>query len=190
MIGNTRKVSDKILFEAKTVILFALKSETCTVWFSFYLISCSFPKCISNKPGSWCLLSISSRKCNCKRKWLKTISENKKIFKGACLRYDAVENILIGTPFAGGMDCWNAADWIVIISPVFIFVGIVLFVGLGLGGAFDWCRFETLSVKFSCIINALCIVFLAKIYKSLRANKKIFQKISGVMAEIISAKII
>jgi len=39
------------------------------------------------------------------------------IIKGTCLRYDAVKNILIATPFGGGVNCWNAADWIVLISP-------------------------------------------------------------------------
>ena len=44
--------------------------------------------------------------------------QNQNIFKGACLRYDALEEILIATPFKGGADCWNAADWLVIISPI------------------------------------------------------------------------
>ena len=42
-------------------------------------------------------------------------------FKGACLRYDPVEQILIATPFAGGINCWNIADWLVILLPIFIF---------------------------------------------------------------------
>ena len=29
---------------------------------------------------------------------------------------------MIATPFRGGMDCWNAADWMVIISPVCLFL--------------------------------------------------------------------
>ena len=44
--------------------------------------------------------------------------QNKNIFKGNCLKYDALEKILIATPFKGGADCWNAADWLVIISPI------------------------------------------------------------------------
>ena len=42
-------------------------------------------------------------------------------FKGACLRYDPVEQILIATPFTGGINCWNIADWLVILLPIFIF---------------------------------------------------------------------
>ena len=38
-------------------------------------------------------------------------------FQGACLRYDAEKAILIATPFEGGPKCWNAADWLVILSP-------------------------------------------------------------------------
>ena len=34
---------------------------------------------------------------------------------------------MIATPFRGGMDCWNAADWMVIISPVCLFLLPILF---------------------------------------------------------------
>ena len=51
-------------------------------------------------------------------------------FKGACLRYDAIEERLIATPFAGGMNCWNGGDWIVLLSPGFIFAGILVLVCL------------------------------------------------------------
>ena len=37
--------------------------------------------------------------------------------QGACLQYDAVDEILIATPIDGGPNCWNVADWIVIVSP-------------------------------------------------------------------------
>ena len=37
--------------------------------------------------------------------------------KGSCLRYDVVDEVLIATPFEGSPNCWNAADWIVILSP-------------------------------------------------------------------------
>merc|ERR1712131_501308 len=47
------------------------------------------------------------------------------IVKGGCLRYDAIEERLIATPFAGGMNCWNGGDWIVLLSPGFIFAGIL-----------------------------------------------------------------
>ena len=46
-------------------------------------------------------------------------------FKGACLRYDAIEERLIATPFAGGINCWNGGDWIVLLSPGFIFAGML-----------------------------------------------------------------
>ena len=42
--------------------------------------------------------------------------------KGACLRYDAKREILIAKPFAGGVNCWNSADWIVLLLPIYIFV--------------------------------------------------------------------
>ena len=48
---------------------------------------------------------------------MKTLNQNKSIFEGACVKYDAVEEILIATPFKGGSNCWNGADWIVILSP-------------------------------------------------------------------------
>ena len=34
---------------------------------------------------------------------------------------------MIATPFRGGMDCWNAADWMVLLSPVCLFVIAILF---------------------------------------------------------------
>lgn len=43
-------------------------------------------------------------------------------FKGGCLRYDAIEEILIAKPFTGGVNCWNTADWIVLLLPIYIFV--------------------------------------------------------------------
>ena len=50
--------------------------------------------------------------------YMKKLNQNKIIFKGACVRYDAVEEILIATPFKGGPNCWNEADWIVMLSPL------------------------------------------------------------------------
>lgn len=38
---------------------------------------------------------------------MKKLNQYKKIFKGACVRYDAVDEILIATPFKGGPNCWN-----------------------------------------------------------------------------------
>ena len=54
-------------------------------------------------------------------------NKNKKLFKGACLRYDAEDQILIATPFKGGIDCWNGGDWLVILAPVCLFVLAILF---------------------------------------------------------------
>ena len=42
--------------------------------------------------------------------------------KGACLRYDAVKEILIAKPFTGGVNCWNSFDWIIILLPIYIFI--------------------------------------------------------------------
>ena len=47
--------------------------------------------------------------------------------KGACLRYDAVEEILIATPFKGGPNCWTSSDWLVILSPLCL-LALVIFV--------------------------------------------------------------
>ena len=55
----------------------------------------------------------------------------KYFFKGACVRYDAVDEILIAVPFENALKCWNGADWTVIIAsfsmwpayPVFILFG-------------------------------------------------------------------
>ena len=33
---------------------------------------------------------------------------------------------MIATPFKGGMDCWNGGDWMIIISPVCLFVLAIL----------------------------------------------------------------
>ena len=38
-----------------------------------------------------------------------------------------MEQLLIATPFRGGMDCWNAADWMMIISPVCLFMLPILY---------------------------------------------------------------
>ena len=38
-----------------------------------------------------------------------------------------MEQILIATPFTGGIDCWNAADWMVILSPVCLILLPILF---------------------------------------------------------------
>ena len=48
------------------------------------------------------------------------------LFKGGCLRYDAVDKILIATPFKGGTTCWNWADWLVILSPFGLLATIIL----------------------------------------------------------------
>ena len=48
--------------------------------------------------------------------------------KGGCLRYDAIEERLIATPFAGGMNCWNGGDWIILLSPYVIFAGFLAIV--------------------------------------------------------------
>ena len=37
------------------------------------------------------------------------------------MRYDALDQTLHATPFTGGLACWNAADWIVIIAPICLF---------------------------------------------------------------------
>ena len=53
---------------------------------------------------------------------MKKLNKNKNTFKGACLRYDPTDEILIATPF--GVGCWNAADWMVAIFPmIFLFSG-------------------------------------------------------------------
>ena len=49
------------------------------------------------------------------------------LFKGACLRYDAVDEILVASPFEGGPNCWNSADWLVILSPFCIFAIAILY---------------------------------------------------------------
>ena len=41
----------------------------------------------------------------------------KVLFKGGCLRYDAVDKILIATPFSNTV-CWNWGDWVVIVLPI------------------------------------------------------------------------
>ena len=53
------------------------------------------------------------------------MNQSKINFQGACLRYDAIDQTLHGTPFTGGLACWNAADWIVIIAP-FCFFSIII----------------------------------------------------------------
>ena len=60
--------------------------------------------------------------------YMENLNQNKNIFKGACLRYDAVDEILIATPFKGGSNCWNGADWIVILSPFGLLATFILFV--------------------------------------------------------------
>jgi len=45
------------------------------------------------------------------------ISQGDAVIQGSCLRYDAEKQILIGTPFINGFNCWNAADFLVIIAP-------------------------------------------------------------------------
>ena len=40
----------------------------------------------------------------------------KYFFKGACVRYDALDEILIAVPFENASKCWNGADWTVIIA--------------------------------------------------------------------------
>ena len=60
--------------------------------------------------------------------YMKNLNQNKKTFKGACVRYDAVEEILIATPINGGPNCWNGADWIVILSPFGLLATFILFV--------------------------------------------------------------
>ena len=61
-----------------------------------------------------------------------SITQDNISFKGACLRYDAIEERLIATPFAGGISCLNGGDWIVLMSPSIIFAGILVLVCL-------WC---------------------------------------------------
>lgn len=51
-------------------------------------------------------------------------------FKGACLRYDAVDEILIARPFDDDKKCWNAADWTMVISSFFLFVPLLTFLDL------------------------------------------------------------
>ena len=53
---------------------------------------------------------------------MKLFNKNKNIFQGPCLRYDPVNQILVATPFKGGVDCWNSGDWLVILCPIGIFV--------------------------------------------------------------------
>ena len=48
---------------------------------------------------------------------IKKLNKNNIIVKGACVRYDAVDAVSIATPFKGGPNCWNEADWMVILSP-------------------------------------------------------------------------
>jgi len=45
-------------------------------------------------------------------------SRGNAIVKGSCLRYDADKQILKAEPFIGGLECWNLADWIVMIAPI------------------------------------------------------------------------
>ena len=40
--------------------------------------------------------------------------------KGACVRYDPDKEILIAKPFFDAVQCWNVADWFVVITPFFI----------------------------------------------------------------------
>ena len=58
----------------------------------------------------------------------------KVLFKGGCLRYDAVDKILIATPFKnlnylglnfkGHTSCWNTGDAFVIALPIGILAGV------------------------------------------------------------------
>ena len=57
--------------------------------------------------------------------YIKKLNQNKIILKGACVRYDAVDEILIATPFKGGPNCWNGADWMVILSPFGLLVAVI-----------------------------------------------------------------
>ena len=60
----------------------------------------------------------------------KKLNQNKIFFKGAFVRYDAVDEILIATPFKGGPNCWNGADWMVILSPFGLLATFIVFVNL------------------------------------------------------------
>ena len=46
------------------------------------------------------------------------------LFKGGCLRYDAVDKILIATPFKEYTTCWNWGDAFVIALPIGILAGV------------------------------------------------------------------
>ena len=53
------------------------------------------------------------------------------LVQGACLRYDAEKQILIGTPFINGFNCWNAADCLVIIAPFGLLVFFMCSLSMG-----------------------------------------------------------
>ena len=55
---------------------------------------------------------------------MKLFNKNKNIFQGPCLRYDPVNQILVATPFKGGVDCWNSGDWLVILCPIGLLVSL------------------------------------------------------------------
>ena len=56
--------------------------------------------------------------------------------KGACLRYDPDKEILIANPFFEAVQCWNVADWFVVITSFCLFVILFPFTGILLACTF------------------------------------------------------